>query len=114
MIFAESEVLKALRHKNIVKLYQCYTLKNLNVVFVMEYLEGGELGQYLKSKKKFDEEESKLYFRQLAEAISYCHSEKLIHRDLKLENILLTAPGSKTIKVIFINYQNINFIYIDS
>ncbi len=43
MVFREAEMLKSLVHKNIVKIYNCYTLPNMSVVFVMEYLEGGEL-----------------------------------------------------------------------
>lgn len=47
MVFKEAEILKSLKHKNIVEIYNCYTLKNMKVVFIMEYLEGGELLQYL-------------------------------------------------------------------
>jgi MAP/microtubule affinity-regulating kinase len=43
MVFREAEMLKSLVHKNIVKIYNCFTLANMQVVFVMEYLEGGEL-----------------------------------------------------------------------
>jgi MAP/microtubule affinity-regulating kinase len=43
MVFRESEVLKSLNHNNIVKIYNCFTLSNMQVVFIMEYLEGGEL-----------------------------------------------------------------------
>jgi len=44
-------MLKMLNHKNIVKIHNCFTLKNMQVAFIMDYLEGGNLGQYLKSKK---------------------------------------------------------------
>lgn len=47
MVFREAELLKSLDHKNIVKILNCYTLSNMQVVFIMEYLEGGELLQYL-------------------------------------------------------------------
>ena len=41
-----------------------------------------------------------MYFKQLAEAMSYCHKNGLIHRDLKLENLLLAAPNSNVLKVV--------------
>ncbi len=47
LVFREAETLKSLSHKNIVKIFNCFTLKNMEVVFVMEYLEGGELLKYL-------------------------------------------------------------------
>jgi MAP/microtubule affinity-regulating kinase len=47
MVFREAEMLKSLVHKNIVKIYNSYTLPNMNVVFIMEYLEGGELLQFV-------------------------------------------------------------------
>lgn len=43
MVFREAELLKSLNHKNIVKIINSFTLKNMQVVFVMEFLEGGEL-----------------------------------------------------------------------
>lgn len=41
MVFREIENLKALKHPHIVKILNCYTLQNMQVVVVMEYLEGG-------------------------------------------------------------------------
>ena len=57
----------------------------------MEYLKGGELYSYWKrfSNKQVPECEARSIFKQLITAIEYCHSKKIIHRDLKLQNILL-------------------------
>ena len=74
-------------------------MKDMKIAFVMEYLEGGELFELVKEKKRLTESLARVYFKQLIEAISYCHREKLIHRDLKLENILLVSKNSETIKV---------------
>jgi serine/threonine protein kinase len=49
MVFREAELLKSLDHRNIVKIISCYTLSNMQVVFIMEYLRGGELLEYLDS-----------------------------------------------------------------
>lgn len=43
-------MLKMLNHKNIVKIHNCFTLTNMQVAFIMDYLEGGNLAQYLTSK----------------------------------------------------------------
>jgi serine/threonine protein kinase len=58
----------------------------------MEYLEGGELYEYWESKeeRKFSEDEAKEIMIQLLSAIDYCHSLRIIHRDLKFQNILLS------------------------
>ena len=50
MVFREAEILKSLNHKNIVKINNCFTLSNMQVVFVMECLEGGELLGLLQQK----------------------------------------------------------------
>jgi serine/threonine protein kinase len=47
MVFREAELLKSLNHANIVNIYNCYTLKGMRVVYIMEYLSGGELLEYL-------------------------------------------------------------------
>ena len=63
MVFSEAETLKSLNHKHIVKISNCYTLKNMEFVFVMEYLEGGELLEYLTKKGKLAEDEAKIFFK---------------------------------------------------
>lgn len=98
-IFAEAQILKNLNHKNVVKILNCFTLNNMQVAFVMEYLDGGELKDYVISKGHLTEEEALGFFKQLTEAVSYLHRENIIHRDLKLENILLESKESKIIKV---------------
>lgn len=93
-------MLKSLHHKNIVNILRCYTLPNMQVVFIMEYLEGGELLDYVTQKGRLSEFEAREFFQQIVDAIAYCHKEKLIHRDLKLENIMLLNKTSKTIKIV--------------
>lgn len=86
MISKEIQALKKLRHRNIVTFYNSFPLpkKQQNIV-VMEYLQGGELFDYWQSKDnaKVPETESKEIMLQLLSGIDYCHSMKIIHRDLK-------------------------------
>lgn len=72
----------------------------MQFMFVMEYLEGGELKEYISQKGFLEEEEAQSFFRQIVDAVYYCHLQQIIHRDLKLENILLESLESKKIKVI--------------
>lgn len=100
-LFTEAETLKNLHHKGIVRVLNCFSLSSMQVAFIMEYLDGGELLKYVENKGgKLSEEEALEFFRQIAEAVSYCHRNKLIHCDLKLENILLESKDSKVVKVV--------------
>jgi serine/threonine protein kinase len=58
MVFREAEMLKSMHHKNIVKILNCFTLPNMQFVFIMEYCQGGELLEYVKKKGKLSEEEA--------------------------------------------------------
>ena len=93
MMTKEIEALRKLKHKNIVKMFNSFPLpKKQQVIVVMEYLQGGELYEYWEKKpdRKVSEEEAKEILLQILQAIEYCHSNKIIHRDLKFQNILLT------------------------
>ena len=91
----EISILKNTAHENIVKLYSSHIETFLYRYLVTEYCNGGDLEQcleYYKSTKKrpFTEEEVQHIMRQIVSAIKYLHVEKkIIHRDLKLTNILL-------------------------
>jgi serine/threonine protein kinase len=55
----------------------------------LEYVEGGELFDYLIKKGKLEEKEAVHYFRQIINGVNYCHQFNICHRDLKPENLLL-------------------------
>lgn len=99
LVFREAESLQALQHSNIVEIHKCYTLNDMRVIVVMEYMEGGELLSRLLEKGRFDEGEAKVYFKQIVKAMIHVHSKNIIHRDLKLENILLKSKGSNKVKI---------------
>ncbi|CAD8206332.1 unnamed protein product [Paramecium pentaurelia] len=98
-ISQEQQILNVLDHKNIVKLHQSYVTQNQReIIMVMEYLNGGSLLNQANSK--LSEGDAKSYSKQIVDAIAYCHENNIVHCDLKLENIMLTAPNSKEIKII--------------
>lgn len=102
-LYTEAQTLKALKHPNIVKVLNCFVdRKSRQAVMIMEYLEGGELLEILTDKGSYSEEEAVDIFNQLLSAITYCHRFKVIHRDLKLENIIAAANDGNIFKVALI------------
>jgi len=55
----------------------------------MELMEGGELYDEIIRRKSFTEGDASYIMRQLVEALDYLHQQGIVHRDLKLENLLL-------------------------
>lgn len=72
------------------------------MIMIMELATGGELTDYVRKKGRLDEIEARKIIVQIINAIAYCHSSGVIHRDLKLENIMFLDddPEELTIKVI--------------
>ncbi len=83
-------IMKLLNHKNVMKLYDVWE-NDTDLFLIMEYIEGGELFDYLVSKGLLHEREAVEFFKQLISAVNYCHSFNICHRDLKPENILFDS-----------------------
>ena len=62
MVFKEASTLKNLKHPGIVQVHDCFTLKKMQVAFVMEFLEGGELKDYIADKGHLSESEALEFF----------------------------------------------------
>ncbi|XP_066103902.1 sperm motility kinase 4A-like [Saccopteryx bilineata] len=92
----EVEFLKALNHPNVVKLVEVI-VRDCKLYMVMEYVSGGDLFDYLLRDRPSTEAEARRIFRQLLSALQYCHRLNIVHRDLKLENILVDAD--KNVKI---------------
>ena len=84
----EIKVMRMLDHPNILKLYEVYE-DELYVYMVEELLKGGELSQEIKNKGIYSEKETAIIMKRLLEILSYCHERRVMHLDLKLENLIL-------------------------
>lgn len=84
----EINILKLFRHPHIIRLYEVIETRS-DIFLVMEYVEGGELFDYIVSKGRLSEDESRKFFQQIISGIEYCHKFRVVHRDLKPENVLL-------------------------
>lgn len=92
-VFQEIQALRNLRHPNIIRIMDVADTPE-SVCFIMEYASGGELRGYIEKMKQLGEEDARVFFKQIVRAVHYIHSKKIIHRDLKLENILLDCSSS--------------------
>ncbi|EST09166.1 Protein kinase domain protein [Kalmanozyma brasiliensis GHG001] len=84
----EIQVLKDVRHPNIVRLYEVIE-SDRYIGIVLEYASGGELFDHILAHKYLKEEHACRLFAQLISGVSYLHQKNIVHRDLKLENLLL-------------------------
>ncbi|XP_022349716.1 aurora kinase A isoform X1 [Enhydra lutris kenyoni] len=88
----EVEIQSHLRHPNILRLYG-YFHDATRVYLILEYAPLGAVYRELQKLSKFDEQRTATYITELADALSYCHSKRVIHRDIKPENLLLGSAG---------------------
>ncbi|CAH8849551.1 unnamed protein product [Trichobilharzia szidati] len=80
------------RHPNIVRMYS-YFYDTKRIYMVLEYVPRGELSKEISRLGHFGDVRAATYVYQLSKALSYCHQNDVIHRDVKPENILLGARG---------------------
>lgn len=99
----EAKLHMRLNHTNIVKLYKYGRIRHTKVWYmILEYVDGDTLYDYLNSKDTPDTEvQNKVYFKQILDAIAYCHDMGVVHRDVKLENIMITRDRQKIVLLDF-------------
>ncbi|EGC32558.1 hypothetical protein DICPUDRAFT_49516 [Dictyostelium purpureum] len=92
----EIVLMKLIDHPNAMKMYEVYETSKY-LFLILEYVEGGELFDYLVEKGGLESGEALYFFQQIIIGLEYCHSRNICHRDLKPENLLLS--GDKRIKI---------------
>lgn len=104
----ENRVLQNAKHPFLTELiYSFQTVDRL--VFVMEYVNGGELFFHLSRDKVFSETRSMFYGAEITLALQYLHKNKIVYRDLKLENLLIDSEGHIKITDFGLCKQEISF-----
>src|SRR5438552_4205249 len=89
----ERQILAGFDHPNIARLFDGGTTDNGLPYFVMEYVEGLPINEYCAAHKVSLVDRLKL-FREVCRAVSYAHRHTVIHRDIKMSNILVTSEGT--------------------
>ncbi|KAL4940270.1 hypothetical protein BDV06DRAFT_230465 [Aspergillus oleicola] len=92
----EVVIMKLIEHPNVISLFDVWENRG-ELYLVLEYVEGGELFDYVSSHGPLPEEEAVRLFRQIIAGLGYCHRFNICHRDLKPENILL--DGTHNVKL---------------
>ena len=105
-IIEEIEILKGLKHENVIEIEQCY-LDEKFFYIISEFSDYGNLKDQFGIKKKFSENQTKYIIFQLLKAIKYLNQNNFIHTDIKPENILITE------KIIVNNEELFNVKLID-
>lgn len=91
-VFGEIEILQTLKHENHIKLLETVSTDR-HICIVMELCPGGDLLSYVRKRRKLPEQQSKYIFKQIIQGVAYLHKNLIVHRDIKLENILLDGHG---------------------
>lgn len=87
-IYREIHILRGLEHPNIVRLHEMVETER-HIGIILEYASGGELFDYILNHRYLKDGAARRLFAQLISGVGYLHKKGIVHRDLKLENLLL-------------------------
>ena len=89
----EIVIMKLIAHPNVMRLYDVWETSS-ELYLILEYVEGGELFDYLCTRGRLAPPEALACFQQIIAAVDYCHRFGVAHRDLKPENLLMDRQGN--------------------
>ncbi|KAF7727503.1 serine/threonine-protein kinase KIN2 [Apophysomyces ossiformis] len=101
----EAHIMMLLRHPHIVGLKDL-VVSGPYFYILMDYVNGGQLLHYIVKRQRLSEKRSRFFGRQIASALDYLHRNSIVHRDLKIENILIDKSG-RNIKLIDFGLSNL-------
>jgi serine/threonine protein kinase len=91
-VLQEVYILKNIKHSNVIRLLEVFESPK-HLLIVMEYSGGGDLLKYIKKYGRLDENKAREFFIQTVYGLAHCHCRSVLHRDVKLDNILLDGDG---------------------
>ncbi|KAL1663948.1 kinase-like domain-containing protein [Schizophyllum commune] len=94
----EITMMKLMNHPNIMRIYDVHEGET-QLYLVLEYVEGGELFDFLVNRGKLSSPEALVFFKQIIYGLNYAHTFSIIHRDLKPENILIASLSPPSVKI---------------
>ncbi|ODV83947.1 hypothetical protein CANARDRAFT_182010, partial [[Candida] arabinofermentans NRRL YB-2248] len=94
---------RILYHPYICRLYEMFPMTN-HYYMLFEYVSGGQMLDYIVAHGSLKERHARKFCRGIASALDYCHSNNIVHRDLKIENIMINKNGE--IKIIDFGLSN--------
>lgn len=99
-LLKEIEMLKKLDHPNIVRLFDVLE-DDAALYLILELCQGGDLCDKITTAGHLSEQDARIVMRQILDALAFCHANKVVHRDVKPENFLLTTqdPACLTLKL---------------
>lgn len=100
-VMREVSIWQELQHPSVIRLYESFESEK-HLLYVEELCAGGDLLTYVRKRRKLKEPAAKFVLKQILDGLHYCHSKSILHRDIKLDNILLNSEGR--IKASFIQH----------
>ena len=89
----EIATVQRVSHQSILRVFRVVETP-LQVYFMLEVAENGDLLDYINTRKTLPESEARYVMRCIAAGIAHCHAKGIVHRDLKCENIMITKDMS--------------------
>lgn len=84
--------MKKIKHSNIIRLLEVFESPK-HMLIVMEQADGGDLLHFIKRVNTLTETDIKYIFKQIVYGLAHCHCRSVLHRDIKLDNILLDGES---------------------
>ncbi|OAD70365.1 hypothetical protein PHYBLDRAFT_92242, partial [Phycomyces blakesleeanus NRRL 1555(-)] len=101
----EAHIMMLLRHPHIVGLRDL-VINGPYFYILMDHVNGGQLLHYIVKRQRLSESRARLFTRQIVGALDYLHRNSIVHRDLKIENILIDKAG-RNVKLIDFGLSNL-------
>mmetsp|Transcript_23500 Transcript_23500/g.41650 ORF Transcript_23500/g.41650 Transcript_23500/m.41650 type:complete len:492 (-) Transcript_23500:448-1923(-) len=84
----EITLMRRLSHESVISVMKVYDWEE-HIAIILEYLAGGSMFDYIIRNKRLTETQAKAFITKLLSGLDFCHSKLCVHRDIKLENVLL-------------------------